>query len=121
MRLRRSPGGSLDHDPPVGELGVDHVQVELPGGGVALIRSIASLDKLTFDDDRRYGVNIVRRALEVLRRGQADVVMRIPMGQYFGGKSVPMVGIAIGLMAMASLVHAPMPKTSRTSRSRRAT
>ncbi|MEZ4398403.1 MAG: chaperonin GroEL [Kofleriaceae bacterium] len=36
----------------------------VPGGGVALIRSIASLDKLTFDDDRRYGVNIVRRALE---------------------------------------------------------
>jgi hypothetical protein len=30
-----------------------------PGGGVALIRSIGSLDKLTFDDDRRYGVNIV--------------------------------------------------------------
>ncbi len=34
------------------------------GGGVALIRTIAALDKLTFDDDRRYGVNIVRRALE---------------------------------------------------------
>jgi chaperonin GroEL len=36
----------------------------VPGGGVALIRAIASLDKLTFTDDRRYGVNIVRRALE---------------------------------------------------------
>jgi chaperonin GroEL len=36
----------------------------VPGGGVALIRSIPVLDKLTFDDDRRYGVNIVRRALE---------------------------------------------------------
>src|SRR5438874_2956696 len=36
----------------------------VPGGGVALIRCIAALDKLTFDDDRRYGVNIVRRALE---------------------------------------------------------
>src|SRR3954469_10752715 len=36
----------------------------VPGGGVALIRSIAALDKLTFTDDRRYGVNIVRRALE---------------------------------------------------------
>jgi chaperonin GroEL len=34
------------------------------GGGVALVRTIAALDKLTFDDDRRYGVNIVRRALE---------------------------------------------------------
>src|SRR5579862_1037216 len=36
----------------------------VPGGGVALIRCIAVLDKLTFNDDRRYGVNIVRRALE---------------------------------------------------------
>ena len=36
----------------------------VPGGGVALVRSIAALDKLTFDDDRRYGVNIIRRALE---------------------------------------------------------
>jgi chaperonin GroEL len=36
----------------------------VPGGGVALIRSIASIEKLAFDDDRRYGVNIVRRALE---------------------------------------------------------
>jgi chaperonin GroEL len=36
----------------------------VPGGGVALIRAIPALDKLSFDDDRRYGVNIVRRALE---------------------------------------------------------
>ncbi|HEY4180039.1 MAG TPA: chaperonin GroEL [Kofleriaceae bacterium] len=36
----------------------------VPGGGVALIRCIAALDKLTFDDDRRYGVNIIRRAIE---------------------------------------------------------
>ncbi len=36
----------------------------VPGGGVALIRTIAALDKLSFDDDRRYGVNIIRRALE---------------------------------------------------------
>ncbi len=36
----------------------------VPGGGVTLVRSIAALDKLTFDDDRRYGVNIIRRALE---------------------------------------------------------
>jgi chaperonin GroEL len=36
----------------------------VPGGGVALVRCIPVLDKLTFDDDRRYGVNIVRRALE---------------------------------------------------------
>src|SRR5215213_3389663 len=31
----------------------------VPGGGVALIRCIPALDKLTFEDDRRYGVNIV--------------------------------------------------------------
>ena len=36
----------------------------VPGGGVALIRCLAGLDKQTFDDDRRYGVNIIRRALE---------------------------------------------------------
>ncbi len=36
----------------------------VPGGGVALIRAISALDKLTFEDDRRYGVNIIRRALE---------------------------------------------------------
>ena len=36
----------------------------VPGGGVALIRCIPALDKLKFEDDRRYGVNILRRALE---------------------------------------------------------
>jgi chaperonin GroEL len=36
----------------------------VPGGGVALIRCAAALDKLTFADDRRFGVNIIRRALE---------------------------------------------------------
>jgi chaperonin GroEL len=36
----------------------------VPGGGVALIRALTALDKLKFDDDRRYGVNILRRAME---------------------------------------------------------
>jgi chaperonin GroEL len=36
----------------------------VPGGGIALIRSLAALDKKKFDDDRQYGVNIIRRALE---------------------------------------------------------
>jgi chaperonin GroEL len=36
----------------------------VPGGGVALIRSIAALDSLKFNDDRQYGVNIIRRAAE---------------------------------------------------------
>jgi chaperonin GroEL len=34
------------------------------GGGVALLRCLPALDTMVFDDDRRYGVNIVRRALE---------------------------------------------------------
>src|SRR5213075_1780148 len=36
----------------------------VPGGGVALIRALKSLDALKLDDERRYGVNIIRRALE---------------------------------------------------------
>jgi chaperonin GroEL len=36
----------------------------VPGGGVALIRALSSLDGLKFSDDRQYGVNIIRRAAE---------------------------------------------------------
>ncbi|MEO8706403.1 MAG: TCP-1/cpn60 chaperonin family protein, partial [Kofleriaceae bacterium] len=36
----------------------------VPGGGVALLRCIAMLESLKFDDERRYGVQIIRRALE---------------------------------------------------------
>jgi chaperonin GroEL len=36
----------------------------VPGGGVALVRSLAALATLNFTDDRRYGVNILRRAVE---------------------------------------------------------
>jgi chaperonin GroEL len=36
----------------------------VPGGGVALIRCIAALDKLKLQDDEAIGVNIVKRALE---------------------------------------------------------
>ena len=36
----------------------------VPGGGVALIRCIAVLDKLKLEDDEAIGVNIVKRALE---------------------------------------------------------
>jgi chaperonin GroEL len=36
----------------------------VPGGGVALIRALSSLDSLKFDDDRQYGVKIIRRAVE---------------------------------------------------------
>jgi chaperonin GroEL len=36
----------------------------VPGGGVALIRALSSLDSLKFSDDRQYGVNIIRRSAE---------------------------------------------------------
>ncbi len=41
----------------------------VPGGGVALLRSLKSLDKVTpANDDQRVGVDIVRRALQVPAR-----------------------------------------------------
>jgi chaperonin GroEL len=36
----------------------------VPGGGVALLRALSSIENLKFDDDRQYGVNIIRRAAE---------------------------------------------------------
>jgi chaperonin GroEL len=36
----------------------------VPGGGVALIRALSRLDPLRFADDRRYGVDVIRRAVE---------------------------------------------------------
>ncbi|HID95223.1 MAG TPA: chaperonin GroEL [Candidatus Latescibacteria bacterium] len=36
----------------------------VPGGGVALLRAVAALDKLELEGDERVGANIVRRALE---------------------------------------------------------
>jgi chaperonin GroEL len=36
----------------------------VPGGGVALLRSQTTLDELKVDDEQRFGVAIVRRALE---------------------------------------------------------
>src|SRR4030088_3321440 len=32
----------------------------VPGGGVALIRALSSIENLKFSDDRQYGVNIIR-------------------------------------------------------------
>jgi chaperonin GroEL len=61
----------------------------VPGGGVALVRCIPALDKLTFDDDRRYGVNIVRRALEEPLRqisGNAGVDGSIVVAKVKDGK-----------------------------------
>lgn len=36
----------------------------VPGGGVALLRSIAALDRLKMEGDQKIGVDIIRRALE---------------------------------------------------------
>jgi chaperonin GroEL len=36
----------------------------VPGGGVALIRALPALATLKFSDDRQYGVNVLRRAIE---------------------------------------------------------
>merc|ERR1712054_171518 len=36
----------------------------VPGGGVALLRSISALDKVKVDDEQKVGVDIMRRALE---------------------------------------------------------
>jgi chaperonin GroEL len=36
----------------------------VPGGGVALIRAQASLEKLQVNDEQRFGVNIIRRSIE---------------------------------------------------------
>jgi chaperonin GroEL len=36
----------------------------VPGGGVALIRASASLDKLSVSDDEQFGVKIVKKAIE---------------------------------------------------------
>jgi chaperonin GroEL len=36
----------------------------VPGGGVALLRTLEELASLNFSDERRYGVDIIRRAIE---------------------------------------------------------
>ena len=36
----------------------------VPGGGVALLRALPAIADLKFDDDRQYGVNILRRSVE---------------------------------------------------------
>jgi len=53
----------------------------VPGGGVALVRCIAALEKLKLHDDEAIGVNIVKRALEepmrqiALNAGQEGAVI----------------------------------------------
>jgi chaperonin GroEL len=49
----------------------------VPGGGVALLRTLPALEQLTLDGDQQYGVNVIRRALEeplrqIARNGGAE-------------------------------------------------
>ncbi len=44
----------------------------VPGGGVALLRTIKNLEALKYDDDRQIGVSIIRRSLEEPLRQIAD-------------------------------------------------
>jgi chaperonin GroEL len=79
----------------------------VPGGGVALVRCIPALDKLTFEDDRRYGVNIVRRALEEPLRqisGNAGVDGSIVVSKVREGKGA--YGFNAATLAYEDLVKA---------------
>jgi chaperonin GroEL len=61
----------------------------VPGGGVALLRALSSIENLKFSDDRQYGVNIIRRALEEPLRqisGNAGVDGSIVVEKVKGGK-----------------------------------
>ena len=70
----------------------------VPGGGVALLRTVPALDMLvrTLDGDRRYGVNVIRRAIEeplrpLARNGGAEgavVVGKVSEGQGAFGYNV---------------------------------
>jgi chaperonin GroEL len=44
----------------------------VPGGGVALLRALPALDRLEIGGDQRYGVNVIRRALEAPLRQIAE-------------------------------------------------
>ena len=44
----------------------------VPGGGVALIRAGKALESVTFEDERRYGVEVLRKALQAPLRQIAE-------------------------------------------------
>ncbi len=61
----------------------------VPGGGVALVRSLSAIENLKFSDDRQYGVNIIRRAAEEPLRqiaGNAGVDGSIVVDKVKSGK-----------------------------------
>jgi chaperonin GroEL len=79
----------------------------VPGGGVALLRALPVLDKLVFEDDRRYGVNIVRRAMEEPLRqiaGNAGVDGSIVVSKVREGKGA--FGFNAATLAYEDLVKA---------------
>jgi chaperonin GroEL len=61
----------------------------VPGGGVALVRALSAIESLKFEDDRQYGVNIIRRAVEEPLRqiaANAGVDGSIVVDKVKGGK-----------------------------------
>lgn len=44
----------------------------VPGGGVALLRTLGALDQLELEGDRQYGVNVIRRAIQEPLRQMAE-------------------------------------------------
>ena len=61
----------------------------VPGGGVALLRCLSVIENLKYNDDRQYGVNIIRRAVEEPLRqiaGNAGVDGSIVIEKVKGGK-----------------------------------
>jgi chaperonin GroEL len=68
----------------------------VPGGGVALLRTLPALEKLQLIGDQQYGVNIIRRALEeplrqIAQNGGAEgavVVNRVREGEGAYGYNV---------------------------------
>ena len=62
----------------------------LPGGGVALVRAKSALDSVDLEDERRYGVDVLRRALEAPLRqiaSNAGVAPSVVVERVAGGKS----------------------------------
>ncbi|MFT7582344.1 MAG: chaperonin GroEL, partial [Myxococcota bacterium] len=61
----------------------------VPGGGVALIRASDAIADLSFDDDRNFGIKVIRRALEEPLRqiaSNAGVDASVVIGKVREGK-----------------------------------
>jgi chaperonin GroEL len=72
----------------------------VPGGGVALLRTLPALSKLELVGDQQYGVNIIRRALEeplrqIARNGGAEGALVV--NKVRGGKGAYGYNVASGV------------------------